>query len=94
MFQVLEGEYEFNVGGKVIHAQKGATIFAPRSIPPCFRCTSQMPGKLMVVITPGGFEGFFEEVGAMSPQQQQRNIPRIMELAKKYGAEILPLPKA
>lgn len=93
-FQVLEGEYEFNVGGKTIRAQKGATIFAPRGIPHVFRCTSQTPGRLMVVITPGGFEQFFEEVGAMSPQQQQQNIPRCMELAKKYGAEILPPPGA
>jgi quercetin dioxygenase-like cupin family protein len=91
-FHVLEGEYEINVGGKTICAQKGATIFAPRGIPHVFRCTSQRPGRLMVVITPGGFEEFFEEVGAMSPEQQQQNIPRCMELAKKYGAEILPPP--
>jgi hypothetical protein len=39
----------------------------------------------MCIITPSGFE----EVGAMSPQQQ-RDIPRVMEIAKKFGLEILP----
>jgi hypothetical protein len=47
----------------------------------------------MVVLTPSGFEGFFEEIGAMSPQQQQ-DIPRVMEVAKKFGLEILPPPGA
>jgi hypothetical protein len=28
-----------------------------------------------------------------SPQQQQ-NIPRVMEIAKKFGLEILPPPEA
>jgi Cupin domain len=28
-FQILEGEYEWTVGGKTFVAQKGATIFAP-----------------------------------------------------------------
>ncbi len=43
----------------------------------------------MVVLTPGGFEEFFEEIGAMTPQQQQ-DIPRVMEIAKKFGLEFLP----
>jgi hypothetical protein len=47
----------------------------------------------MCIITPSGFEGFFEEIGAMSPQQQQ-DIPRVMEIAKKFGLEILPPPDA
>jgi hypothetical protein len=35
----------------------------------------------------------FEEIGALSPQQQQ-DIPRVMEIAKKFGLEILPPPGA
>jgi hypothetical protein len=37
--------------------------------------------------------GFFEEIGAMSPQQQQ-DIPRVIEIGKKYGLEFLPPPGA
>ena len=47
----------------------------------------------LCIITPAGFEGFFEEIGAMSPQQQQ-DIPRVIEIGKKYGLEILPPPGA
>jgi len=90
-FQVLEGEYEWTVGAKTFVAKKGATIFAPRGIPHTYRYLGRTPGRLMCVITPAGFEGFFEEIGALSPPQQQ-DIPRVMEIAKKFGLEILPPP--
>jgi quercetin dioxygenase-like cupin family protein len=92
-FQVLEGEFEFSVGDKKIMAKQGTTIFAPRGIPHTYRYVGQTPGRLMCIITPAGFEGFFEEIGAMSPQQQQ-DIPRGMEIAKKFGLEFLPPPSA
>lgn len=92
-FQVLEGEYEWMVGDKKFVAGKGQTIFAPRGIAHTYRYVGKTPGRLMCVITPSGFEGFFEEIGAMSPQQQ-REIPRVMEVAKEFGLEILPPPGA
>ena len=60
-FQILEGEYEWTVGGKTFNAQKGTTIFAPRGIPHTYRYMGQTPGRLMCVITPSGFERFFED---------------------------------
>ena len=92
-FQILEGDYEFMVGGKTILAKPGTTLFAPRGIPHTYRYLGQTPGKLMCIITPSGFEGFFEEIGALTPQQQQ-DIPRVMEIAKQFGLEFLPPPGA
>jgi mannose-6-phosphate isomerase-like protein (cupin superfamily) len=92
-FQVLEGEYAFTVGGKSIAARKGTTIFAPRGVPHTYRYLGQAPGRLMCVITPAGFEKFFETIGALAPQQQQ-DIPRVMAIAKEFGLEILPPPQA
>jgi quercetin dioxygenase-like cupin family protein len=91
-FEVLEGEYEFTVDGKSFVARKGATIFAPRGIPHTYRYLSQTPGRLMCVITPAGFEGFFEAIGALTPEQQQ-DIPRVMTIANQFGLEILPPPQ-
>lgn len=90
-FQILEGEYEFMVNGQTISAKPGTTLFAPRGIPHTYRCTSQGGGKLSVVLTPSGFENFFAEIGAMTPEQQQ-DIPRVIEIAKKFGLEFLPPP--
>lgn len=88
-FQILEGEYEWTVGEKTFIAKKGATIFAPRGIPHTYRYAGQTPGRLMCIITPSGFEGFFADIGALS-QQQQRDIPGVIEIGKKYGLEFLP----
>ena len=90
-FHILEGEYEFTVAGKTIHAKPGTTLFAPRGIPHAYRHVGQSRGRLLGVITPAGCEGFFEEIGALSPQHQQE-MPRVMEIAKKFGVEILPPP--
>jgi len=92
-FQILEGEYEWTVGGKTFVAKEGAAIFAPRGIPHTYRYLGKTPGRLMCIMTPSGFEGFFEEIGALSPQQQQE-IGRVIEIAKTYGLEILPPPGA
>ena len=90
-FQILEGEYEWTVGDKKFIAQKGATIFAPRGIAHTYRYRGQTPGCLMCVITPAGFEECFEQIAALTPQQQQ-DIPRVLEIAAKFGLEILPPP--
>lgn len=91
-FQVLEGEYEFTCAGQTFIARVGATIFAPRGVPHSYRYVGQKPGRMMVTLTPAGFEKFFEEVGALTPQQQE--IPVVIEIAKKYGLEFLPPPGA
>jgi quercetin dioxygenase-like cupin family protein len=92
-FQILEGEYEFTVAGKTTPAKQGDTLFAPRGIPHTYRYAGKTPGRLMTVITPAGFEEFFEEIGAMSPEQQQ-DIPRVRAIANNFGLEFLPPPGA
>jgi quercetin dioxygenase-like cupin family protein len=88
-FQIFEGEYEFRVGDQTIVVKPGTTLFAPRGVAHTYRYLGQTPGRLMCVITPSGFEGFFEEVSALNLQLPQ-DIPRVMELAEKFGLEILP----
>jgi quercetin dioxygenase-like cupin family protein len=90
-FQVLEGEYEFIVDGKAIRAEKGAVVFAPRGVAHHYRYIGSAPGRMTVTITPAGFEGFFEEIGALTPEQQQ-DIPGVIAIGQKYGMEILPPP--
>jgi len=83
-FQILAGDYEFTIGDKTILAKPGTTLFAPRGIAHTYRYLGQTPGKLMCIITPSGFEGFFEDIGALTPQQQQ-DIPRVLAIAKNSG---------
>ncbi len=88
-FQVIEGDYEFTVDGKTFVAKQGTTIFAPRGLAHGYRYLGKSPGRLMCVITPAGFEGFFEAIGALAAGEQ-RDIPRVMVVAKEFGLQILP----
>jgi quercetin dioxygenase-like cupin family protein len=90
-FQILEGEYEITVAGQTLRAPQGTTLFAPRGVAHTYRCVSPGGGRLSVILTPAGFEDFFAEIGALSPAQQQE-IPRVIEIAKKFGLEFLPPP--
>ena len=91
-FYVVEGEYEFVCEGKSFLLKKGGMIFAPRTLPHSYKNVSPTPGKLLMTITPAGFEKFFEEIGAMSAEQQE--IPKVIAIGKKYGLEFLPPPGA
>ena len=91
-FQILKGEYEWTVGAKKFIAKEGATIFAPRGIAHTYRYIGHAPGRLMCVITPAGFERFFEEISAISPQPQ--DVPRVLAIGEKYGLEFPPPPMA
>ncbi|MBI1176650.1 cupin domain-containing protein [bacterium] len=91
-FQVLEGEYEFTCGDKTFIAKPGATVFAPRDIPHGYRYLGNSPGRILLIATPAGIEEWFEEVGALTAEQQ--DIPRVIELGKKYGLEFLPPPQS
>jgi quercetin dioxygenase-like cupin family protein len=87
-FYVLEGEYEFFCGGEKHLVKAGTTVFAPRNIQHCYKNAGKAPGRLLVTLTPAGFEKFFEELDAMPSAQQQ--IPRVVELGMKYGLKFPP----
>lgn len=94
---VLEGDIEFLLGDRTIPATVGDVFYGPRGIPHTFKNVGTTPSKVLGVITPGGFEGFFEEVGEpatdpSSPPSGPPDMEKIMAAAAKYGLEILPPP--
>ena len=92
-FYILEGNFEIVCGDQRHKLSKGATAHLPRMIPHHFRNVGNSTGKVLVTISPAGFEKFFEEVSALSVEQQQ-DIPGIVAIGKKYQMEILPPPNA
>ena len=90
LFYVLGGELEFQLGDQRFRAKAGSTAFLPRDIPHTFRNVGAIPSKVLVVIIPAHFVGFFDEVHALTkPTTEQA-----MELGKKYGLTFLPPPKS
>src|SRR5688572_6159049 len=59
LFYVLEGEHVFRVGDEERRAGPGDVVFAPRGVPHFQRRVVPREGRLLVMTSPAGFEGFF-----------------------------------
>jgi mannose-6-phosphate isomerase-like protein (cupin superfamily) len=64
LFYVLEGDHVYRVGDVEHTVGPGGLVFAPRGIPHSQRRVLPGRGRQLVLITPGGFEGFFRDLAA------------------------------
>jgi mannose-6-phosphate isomerase-like protein (cupin superfamily) len=64
LFYVLEGEHVFRVGERELPAAPGGIVFAPRSVPHAQQRVVPGKGRLLILTSPGGFEGFFRRLAA------------------------------
>ena len=78
---VLEGRMGAVLDGEVVHAEAGDLAFKPRGQWHTFWNAGDEPCRILEIISPGGFEKFFEELGD-SPG------PPSEELLSRYGMEI------
>lgn len=86
-FFVIEGEFEFFCGGERFTGGPGTVAHLPRGVAHCFRNLGDTPGRVLVTITPAGFENFLIEVSALTPEEQ--TLPKLTEIATKYGLEFV-----
>ena len=68
LFHVLEGEHVFQVGDEEFPAGPGGTVFAPRGVPHSQRRVEPGHGRMLVLTSPAGFEGFFRQLAAAQQQ--------------------------
>jgi quercetin dioxygenase-like cupin family protein len=61
-FYILEGKIDFHIGSNKVSAGAGEFIVLPRNIPHHFNLVSET-AKALLLITPAGFEVFFQEFG-------------------------------
>ncbi|WP_431299824.1 cupin domain-containing protein [Tabrizicola sp. BL-A-41-H6] len=61
-FYILDGRCDFWLKGEVFHRCAGETMFIPRGTEHTFRIPDGAPCDHLVIMTPGGFEGFFAEM--------------------------------
>ena len=99
-FYVLEGEMEFVTDGTITtRATAGSLVRIPRGVLRDYRNVGPEPARVLVLFAPGGFEGFFEEVGELvtdssAPPEGPPDVERLVATAAKYGAEIPPPPRS
>ncbi|MCA0870611.1 cupin domain-containing protein [Seohaeicola saemankumensis] len=61
-FVLLSGEAEFWLDGESFVRTVGQAVFVPRGKEHTFRVIGDQPSRHLVILTPGGFEGFFYEM--------------------------------
>jgi len=92
-FYVLEGQYEFRVGDRIISASAGSFLFAPRGIPHTYKNIGTAASKHLTIISPAGLEKFFEERNALQkelPTTDPSYPGRDKALSEKYDLEYSP----
>ena len=92
---VLEGEIGFRSDDSEVVLGPGGYITKPRLQMHAMWNAGSRPGRIVEVITPGGFENYFRELSellvspATDPAGQEarilRELPEFAELAEKYG---------
>lgn len=94
-FYVVEGELAVVVDGKWLKAGPGTYVFGPREIPHGFKVVGNVPVRMLLLCTPGGFENFvLEQATAMTSPLAPPDMSKLMALAAKYQIDILgPLPE-
>ena len=63
-FVLLSGDVEFWRAGERFLCCPGQSVHVPRGVEHTFRVPGDGPSRHLVILTPGGFEGFFAEMAA------------------------------
>ncbi len=98
-FYVQEGELEFQIDERTLIATTGTFLHSPKGQIHRFTNVTAKPAKLLVWVTPAGFEKFIAEVGKAVNGQvtsgaflTSEDLEKILTTAPKYGIEIIPPP--
>jgi mannose-6-phosphate isomerase-like protein (cupin superfamily) len=62
VFYVLEGDHVIQVGEEEFHLGPGGLAFGPRRVPHAQRRVVPRTGRILIMTSPAGFEGFFREL--------------------------------
>lgn len=76
---VLEGRLGASLGGQIVYAEKGDLVFKPRDQWHTFWNAGDGVCRILEIISPGGFEHYFEDV-IEHPSSQS-------EWEKRYGTQ-------
>lgn len=84
---VLEGEIMALIGEEVVTAPAGTLVLKPRGVPHTVWNASAQPARILEIISPAGFEGYFVELAEILSEPGQPDYDRIIALAGRYGLE-------
>jgi quercetin dioxygenase-like cupin family protein len=88
-FYVLEGECEWQVGDRLVHAKPGTYLFIPPGVPHNIGNASDKPARMLMTVSPPGHEHYFEELAKVAARGGPPDANVIAELRSRYDTDQL-----
>ncbi len=82
---VVEGKIGVMVGEEVYEAGPGSYVIKPRGVPHAFWNSGPEPARIVEIISPAGFERYFEELAEALSTGGPPEVSRLEEIAARYG---------
>lgn len=99
-FYIVSGEVTFFLTDHKITAKPGAFVQIPRNTPHAFKNEGSAEARMLILVTPAGFDDFLAEFGTPAASfdvtpapPSDAEIAKLLSVAPKYGIEILPPAK-
>jgi mannose-6-phosphate isomerase-like protein (cupin superfamily) len=87
---VIEGRMGALLGDEVLEAGPGDLVFKPRDQWHTFWNAGDEPARILEVISPAGFERYFDELVDMGGSAGGIDPQKLGDMAARYGLEIKP----
>jgi quercetin dioxygenase-like cupin family protein len=84
-FYPLEGRVEFLKDGRWQEVPVGSAVYMPRNSVHTFRNVGDGPLRMLIQVTPSGFELFFEACADEFAKPDGPSMERIREIFDEYG---------
>ena len=85
---VIEGEIGVLMGEETFRAPAGSYVLKAHGVPHTFWNAGPAPARVLEIISPAGFERYFEELAgilASTPLGEPPDFVKIAEIAGRYG---------
>jgi len=95
-FYVLEGTFGFQAGERMFEGAAGAFVFVPKGLEHAYWNVDTTPSKMLITISPSGFERYFEELaeGLAQAGDDAEAAMRVRKgLSGKYDIEVVGPPR-
>lgn len=86
-FRVLSGRFLFVCGDAATEVSEGGCVLLPRGVPHRFQNVGSTMGRLMVIVTPGGFEGYFGAV-------EKAGMADLDPVSERFGIRFIGMAEA
>ena len=88
---VTAGRIGVLIGAEVSEAGPGEWVVKPRGIPHAFWNAGDEEARFFEIISPAGFEDYFEQLAPLlPPQRTEPDVPGIVATAARFGLTIDP----